>query len=490
MAFIARPRPTGTGPSDRKAAMREAILSGPLLPTLRRLAMPTIAVLVAQTLVGVIEAWYVSRLGTNALVGVSVVFPIWMLMTMMSAGGIGGGVASAVARAIGSGRDDEADDLVLHAAVIALTLGATFSIGMWLGGSAIYAALGAKGGALVEALRYSNWIFLCAVPIWVVNLFSAALRGAGNVATPARISFAGIVVLVPLSPLVIFGVGSIPGTGIAGAGIAVTIFYTGTAIYMLRLLRRGSAGLKLVVRPLRPRLFRDILGIGIISSVSVIQLNLAVVLVTGLVGHFGTAAIAGYGLAARLEYLFVPVLFGLGSAVLMMVGTCMGAGQVARAKQVATLGTLLGTAFTSLVGIVILVDPTLWLRLFTYDPAALSEGSTYLRVVAFAYPPLAIAFLLGFVSQGSARPGWTTFAGTVRLLVAAGGGWIMVERLSAGLPTIAAIVVASQVAAAATCLWATATGRIWPRARSADAAALRPAGTVEQPHHQQERIRT
>lgn len=68
MTSIDRLRPTGTGPADRKAAMREAILSGPLLPT--------IAVLVAQTLVGVIETWYVSRLGTNALVGVSVVFPI------------------------------------------------------------------------------------------------------------------------------------------------------------------------------------------------------------------------------------------------------------------------------------------------------------------------------------------------------------------------------------------------------------------------------
>jgi putative MATE family efflux protein len=449
--------------------MREAILSGPLLPTLRRLALPTIAVLVAQTLVGVIETWYVSRLGTNALVGVSVVFPIWMLMTMMSAGGIGGGVASAVARAIGSGRDDEADDLVLHATVIALTLGSGFSVAMWLGGSAIYAALGAKGGALVEALRYSNWIFLCAVPIWVVNLFSAALRGAGNVATPARISFAGIVVLVPLSPLVIFGVGPIPGMGIAGAGISVTVFYTGAAIYMLRLLRRGSAGLTLVIRPLRPCLFRDILGVGVISSISVIQLNLAVVLVTGLVGHFGTAAIAGYGLAARLEYLFVPVLFGLGSAVLMMVGTCTGAGQIARAQRIATLGTLLGTAFTTLIGVVMLVDPKVWLRIFTTDPAALTEGSTYLRIVALAYPPLAVAFLLGFVSQGTGRPGWTTFAGTVRLLVAAGGGWIVVERLSAGLPGLAAMVVTSQAAAAAVCLWAAATGRIWPLKPLADA---------------------
>ena len=86
----ARQRILDAAPASRKTAMREAILAGPLLSTLGRLAMPTITVLVAQTLGGVIETWYVSRLGTNALVGVIVVFPVWLLMTMMSAGVIGG----------------------------------------------------------------------------------------------------------------------------------------------------------------------------------------------------------------------------------------------------------------------------------------------------------------------------------------------------------------------------------------------------------------
>ena len=137
---------------DRKAAIRHAILNGSVLRILLRLALPTIAVLVAQTIVGVAETYYVSRLGTDALVGVSVVFPLWMLMAMMSAGGIGGGVSSAVARAIGAGRDKDADDRVLHAVVIAVVVGATFTLALWLGGPAIYAALGTRGGALTQAL--------------------------------------------------------------------------------------------------------------------------------------------------------------------------------------------------------------------------------------------------------------------------------------------------------------------------------------------------
>src|SRR5579871_2725221 len=85
----------------------EAIKDGPILPVMLRLATPTIGVLIVQTLVGLAETFYVSFLGTDALVGVSLVFPIWMLMTMSSSGGIGGGVASAISRAIGAGRRED-----------------------------------------------------------------------------------------------------------------------------------------------------------------------------------------------------------------------------------------------------------------------------------------------------------------------------------------------------------------------------------------------
>src|SRR5471030_1398948 len=97
-----------------KLQAREAMLSSPIFATMMRMALPTIGVLVAQTLVNVAETYYVSFLGKPALVGVALVFPIWMLMTMMAAGGIGGGVASAVARAAGAGRHGDANSLVVH----------------------------------------------------------------------------------------------------------------------------------------------------------------------------------------------------------------------------------------------------------------------------------------------------------------------------------------------------------------------------------------
>src|SRR5713101_4832254 len=140
----------------RKARVRQALLTGPILPTLIKLGWPTIVVLVVQTLVGVAETYWVSFLGTAALAGVTLVFPISMLMTMMSNGGIGGGVASAVARAIGAGRNDDADALVTHALVVAIVFGLLFTAAALILGPAIYRGLGGTGPVLDAALTYSG----------------------------------------------------------------------------------------------------------------------------------------------------------------------------------------------------------------------------------------------------------------------------------------------------------------------------------------------
>lgn len=448
---------------DRKVAVRHAIMDGPVLLVLMRLGLPTIAVLAAQTLVGIVETYYVSLLGTDALVGVSLVFPAWMLMTMMSAGGLGSGVASAVARAIGSGRHDDADDHVLHAIALGTMMGLFFMACIWLLGPRLFESLGARHEALAQAVSYSRWLCLAAVPIWIVNLCSAALRGAGNVKAPALVSLLGVVILIPLSPLLIFGIGPLDGLGIAGAGLAVTVYYCAAAIVLTRYLRTSRAGLALRLRPLRARLFRDVLGVGLISSVAVIQINLTVILVTGTIGRFGEAAIAGFGIATRLDYLFLPVLFGLGSAMLTMIGICIGAGDLARAKRIAWSGTTIGACFTGCVGLIVTLAPELWLGIFSRDAAVLEAGATYLRIAGLSYPAMAAAFVLSFVSLGSGRPVWTTFAGTVRLGIAAGAGCLAVAIWGSGLQTLSAIVAFGQLVAAGICLEAARRGLIWPR---------------------------
>jgi putative MATE family efflux protein len=437
---LARPKLTG---AERKERARAAMLHGPIVSTLVKMALPTIGVLVAQTAVGIAETYYVGFLGTDALAGVALVFPIFMLMTTMSNGGLGSGVASAVARAIGAGRHQDADALLFHAVVLAAIFGALFSGGALLGGPALYHALGGRGASLEAALQYSNILFSGSIAVWIVNLLVSALRGSGNVKVPAMITLVGALIMIPLSPALIFGIGPIPRLGISGAGAAFNIYYVGALFVLLRYMRQGHSGLSLSIVPLQRRLFADILRVGLPTAFNALQTNLSVILVTAAVGLFGTAALAGYGTAARLDYVLIPILFGLSSAVLAMVGVNVGAGDGKRARHIAVVSALVGIGITETIGLVAALFPMLWLTLFTHDAEVLAPGVTYLTIVGPLYGLYGLGFVSSFAGQGAGRVKWPTIAVTARLIVSAGGGWIAVAHFGGSFTTLAIIVAVS-----------------------------------------------
>jgi putative MATE family efflux protein len=453
-------RREAAGPS-RSEAMRAALLTGPVLPTLMKLALPTMVVLVAQTAVNIAEAYYVGFLGTDALAGVALVFPVFMLMTMMSNGGLGSGVSSSVARAIGAGRKQDADALLFHAVVLGVLFGALFSLSAMFGGPALFRALGGKAEALDAALKYSNYLFAGAIPVWIVNLQAAALRGSGNVRVPALVTLVGAIVMIPVSPILIFGFGPVPRLGIAGAGIAFGVYYGAAMLFLLRYMASGRAGLTFRIVPLQGRLFTDILKVGVPTAVNTVLVNLTVILVTGAVGLFGTTALAAYGISSRLDYIMIPILFGLCTATLTMVGVNIGAGAVARARKIAWTSAFVGCALTGTIGLVVALYPALWLTLFSNDAAVLHDGTTYLHIVAPAYAALGFGFVIAFAAQGAGHVFWPFVASLVRILVAAGLGWVAVGHFGAGMSALASMVTASLIAYAAICSIVMLSHSVW-----------------------------
>lgn len=401
------------------------LLHGAIVPTLLRLAWPNVLVMLAQASTGLIETWWVSHLGTDALAGMALVFPVFMLMQMLSGGAMGGGISSAIARALGAGRRADADALVLHAILINGLLGLSFSGLVLAFGPELYAALGGEGGSLQAALLYSNVVFAGTTLVWLMNAFASVIRGTGNMFVPSLAICLGVVLLIPLSPLLIFGIGPVPGFGIAGAGMAVvlTTFLTGLvlACYVLS----GRSLVRLHPARLRARLFKDILRVGAVGAVSTLQTTLTVALTTALVGAAaGPDAIAGYGTGGRLEYLLVPLVFGLGAPLVALVGTNVGAGQQARALRIALTGGAVAFTLSELVGLTAAIWPGAWLGLFGDDPAMLATGTAYLRSVGPAYGFFGLGLSLYFASQGAGRLFWPLLAGLVRMLIAVGGGWL------------------------------------------------------------------
>jgi len=459
-ATEAAPSP-GAAARARSEATRASLLTAPILPTLLRLALPTVTVLVAQTAVNIAEAYYVGFLGTDALAGAALVFPIFMLMTMMSNGGLGSGVASSVARAVGAERRDDADALLFHAMVLAVIVGALFTLGALLLGPALYRTLGGRGDALDAAVKYSNFLFAGAIPVWIVNLQAAALRGAGNVKVPALVTLVGALVMIPLSPILIFGLGPFPRLGIGGAGLAFGLYYCGAMLFLMRYMASGHSGLTLRIARLRGGLFADILKVGIPTALNAMLTNLTVILVTGAVGLFGTTALAAYGISSRLDYIMIPLLFGVSTATLTMVGVNMGAGQNARARRIGWTAAVVGLLLTGTIGLAVAISPPAWLHLFSHDADVVRDGTTYLHIVAPAYCALGFGFVTSFAAQGTGRALWPLAAAAVRILIAAGGGWLAVGAFGAGMTGLAGMVTASLIAYAAVCSVVMLSDSVW-----------------------------
>lgn len=402
------------------------LLEAPIAPTLLRLGAPKVLVMLAQAGVGLMETYFVGKLGTDALAGMALVFPAVMLMQMTSAGAMGGGIASAIARALGARRRDDADALVLHALLIAAVFALAFMVTVVAGGRWLYTRMGGSGGALDAAMVYSNWVFGGALLVWLFNTLSAVIRGAGNMALPAYVTVAGAVLLLPLSPLLIFGWGPLPGLGIAGGAIALLLYYLASSAVLAAYLWSSRSLLRPSLRGLQLRwaLFADILRVGLVGTVSTVATNLAIGITTALVGAYGTAAIAGYGTASRLEYLLVPLVFGLGAPLVAMVGTCIGAGQRERALRATWIGAAIAFAMTEAIGLWAAAYPAAWLSLFNTEPAMIEAGSQYLRIVGPWYGFFGLGLVLYFASQGAGRLLWPVLGNIARLVVAVAGGWL------------------------------------------------------------------
>lgn len=414
------------------------LLTAPIGASLWKLAAPTTAVMIAQTFVAIAETFIFGRLGTEALAGFALVFPLMMMMTMMAAGGMGGGVAAAMARALGGGRRDDARALVLHALVLGTVLALLFTLLAWTIAPALYRLLGGDGRALEHALTYSHVLFSGAIVIWANFFLSALLRGGGDAATPGRYMLFSSVAQVPLSYVLALGAGDWPGLGMAGPAISSLLTSAVSALLQARALWSGKLGFAPALGgiPLQGRLFWDILRVGLIASFSAFTANLTAMLVTGLVGRFGIAALAGYGIGVRLEFMLVPLAFGIGSGLTTLVGVAAGAHDWPRAVRAAWIGSLVAGLGIGTFGWVVAILPEGWARLFTSDPDVIAATVSYITRVAPFYCLFGIGMTLSFASQGAGRMTAPFVAGLARLFVATIGGWFTIETLGWGLPGV------------------------------------------------------
>jgi putative MATE family efflux protein len=471
---IAQAGPAQSAPA--KAASRtRLLLEGPIVSTLLRLAAANVVVnVVLIAVTATVDAHFVGRMGPSALAGLSLVFPLIMLMQQMANSSMGGAIASAVARATGAGRHADASALVIHAVIIAAGMAVIFASVLLIGGPAIYALMGGTGDTRAAALEYSNAIFAGAFAYWLLSTLTSVVRGAGQATILAVVYLAAEALHIVLVPVLMFGLGPLPPLGTTGAGIATVTSFTASSAVLAWYIASGRTAIRLSLRGMRldRRLFVEILRVGAPMSLQPILNNLALATLTGFVGTLGAAQLAGFGVAVRLEYLLYPLAFGLGAGVLGMVGTNVGAGNFARAARIAWTAAGLAGGITGCVGLFGATLPGIWSSLFTDVPQVHVLAAAYLVIAGLAYPFLGLGLIFASAFQAAGRPLWPLIGITSRALVVAIGGWITVHLTGAGLSGLAVVAALGLIVYGATLTIAFRSGGWWTSmAQTAPAAA-------------------
>src|SRR5256884_6298112 len=355
---------------------KNALLDGPILRTLLWLAWPNVIALTAGTCVVIAETSYIGRLGVESLAAMALVFPTVILTMTMSGGAMGGGVASAIARALGAGDIDRASTLAAHALLIGFCFGLTFMLGMLIFGPALLELLGGRGNVLTQAVAYTQIFFGGAVVPWLMNTMSGILRGTGNMKLPSFLMLSSAICQSILGGRLGLGLGPFPQFGMRGVAAGSLTAYLISISVMSWYLFSGRARVVPKIRGLRIRMpmFIDILKVGIISCFSPLQSVLTISIFTHMLASFGTEILAGYGIGARLEFMLTSISFAVGIATVPMVGMAIGAERIARARRIRWIAGLCSLAAVGLVGEDFGTFTAILVRSLTEPPGARSAA--------------------------------------------------------------------------------------------------------------------
>tara|TARA_B100001173_G_scaffold255587_1_gene227452 strand:- start:722 stop:2014 length:1293 start_codon:yes stop_codon:yes gene_type:complete len=388
-----------------------------------------------QAIVVLTEVWFISKLGTSSLAAVALAFPLLMITQTMSGGALGGAITSAISRSLGANDIDKAEKLIWHAIIISIGGAMIFLSFFVLFGESLLTLLGGKDEILSESLAYCRILFYGGILLWLSGTLSAVLRGMGDMKFPATLMIIASLIQVFLSGCFILGWYGFPKLGVPGAAVATLISASlMVSVILLKILSKSvTAKLQLRQFILSKDLFNNIFEVAIPGSLSPLFTVGTILVLTGLVGQFGTEALAGYGIGSRVEFLMIPLIFGVGTAMTAIVGANIGAKNIERAEKVGISGGLSAGIISAFIGVILALFPDLWIGFFTDDPKAYLVTKKYIQIVGPFYIFQGIGLSLYFASQGANAMKWPIIATVARFAIAGIGGGLSVYWFSFGI---------------------------------------------------------
>lgn len=395
------------------------LTNGSLPGHIRRIAIPASIGFFFNTMFNVVDSFYAGQLGTDALAGLALSFPIFFLIIAVS-GGVGNGTSALSAIAIGKDNNKEFHQLALNAVFLALFIGIFFGLTAPLTVEPLFRLIGSSGEALRQGVSYTQTIFYGTVFFTLNFTFNGLLNSQGNTKPFRNYLVVGFFLNLILDPLFIFGWFGLPALGTRGVALATIMVQALGSVYLLYEVSKSEAFAWPLLKEAKISLFtvKELLKQGIPASLNSATIALGVFVINYFVLLYGgDTTIAAYGVSLRIEQLILLPTIGLNIAVLAIVGQNFGAGNLDRILEVRKLTTKYGVIIMGLGMVIVLLFASPLIRIFDSTPEVVDAGVTYLRIatlVFIAYIPLNISVS---VLQGIKKPNFAIYIGIFRQLL-------------------------------------------------------------------------
>lgn len=379
----------------------EQILGGKILPTLLRLSVPAIIAFTFHTTFNFVDRLFVSRLGAIELGALGMAFTVQSILITIGSG-TGIGASSLIARFIGAGKKDKANNTAEHTLLIILGLSLFFTIlGPFLT-RPLFVLLGASEQMLPYILSYVNIVLYGSFFQFFAMIGNGILRGEGNTVTPMQVMILGTLVNIALDPLLIFGVGPFPALGVQGAAIATVIGRAASCILLTVSLFGTKNIVVLNMRAFRYQgsILRGIFAVGGPTIVGQLSNSLGLSLLFILLRPYGDMAKSAFTLGFTYQQVAILPIIGIAQGSLTMTGQNFGAKEFRRVRAVIQKSLLFCMVLMSAFALVMIVGRGSLVRVFSDVAEVIRIGRSMLLIFALGFPFVAARFILSSFFQG------------------------------------------------------------------------------------------
>jgi putative MATE family efflux protein len=399
------------------------LTQGSVPKQLLRLVGPMGLGLFAVMAFNLVDTWFVSMLGTDALAAMSLTFPVVMVVGSVAMG-LGIGTTSVLSRTIGGGHKEEVQRLTTHTLLLGVALVGVVSVVGWLSVEPLLQALGGEGEVLELAAGYLRIWFAGAGAIVVPMLGMSAIRAAGDTKTPALVMTAAGVANGVLDPILIFGFGPIPAMGMEGAALATLASRAITLVVALWILHKRENLLRFSVAELSliPDSWGRVLKIGGPAAFTNLAQPLTIGFLTGIAAGYGDAAVAAFGAGGRIEIFALLPTIAVGIGLAPFIGQNHGAKRHDRVARVLKHSLLWSIGLGGLSYATLAIFRVPLSTVFSKDPTVLAILEQYLWILPIAHVVIGGFFIASNALNALGRPLPATLLTLLRTPVLLGGG--------------------------------------------------------------------